>query len=451
MTDGPNERLQTLFQAAGWDCARGSRVLRAVAVEQGLRVSYDRKTVQRWLRGAKPRPPAPALLLEGLSRALGRLVTAHEAGLTHAPSTLVDLSWDAAPSHRIARLAYAEVSHASTASDAQGFSVAALLLPDWLRAEPPARSASRALPWTEDVSEIYDMISMFDTAAGVHGGGHLRIPAAGYLMDHVVPLFRPPAIEPGDPELRAAAARFILLLADLCVDSGLDRSAQQYQQVAVRIGFGAGDAATVAAGLSSMVAHAQELGHHEPAVVALAERAVVLAGQAPPAVRSCALAQLAFLEAQGDRRAALATLTRAERLHREAVATPDPVATYSLAALQCQRASTFVALGDTAGAVRALAASLRARGPDERCATAIAHARIAELCASLGRFEQSVEHSRAFLSVYPTLHSARAARRLDSLCRQLHARETEPVVRAFLSQERPCGRPAPRGAVNRAI
>ncbi|MGW6456860.1 hypothetical protein ACWF94_13210, partial [Streptomyces sp. NPDC055078] len=43
----------------------------------------NRSTATRWLAGTHPRPPAPAYILEALSRRLGRPLPAVEAALHH--------------------------------------------------------------------------------------------------------------------------------------------------------------------------------------------------------------------------------------------------------------------------------------------------------------------------------------------------------------------------------
>ncbi|MEU9979506.1 hypothetical protein [Streptomyces sp. NPDC051014] len=413
--------------------------MRTVAAERGLNVSYDRRTVQRWLSGTRPRPPAPTLLLEGLSRALGKLVTAQEAGLSHTPALFVDRSWEASPVQKVVRLASAELnSSTGVASDAEGFSLATLYLPEWVSDEPSIRHGQRMLPETGDVQEIFDIISMFSKGAEMHGGGHLRVPVAAYLIDHVIPLLPSDVNDPDKAGLLSGAARLILLLADMCIESGRDRSAQHYQQIAVRFAASAHDMATVAAALCAMAAHACELGHRGTVVLSLAERAVVCARHASPAVRAQALAQLSVIQAQTGGREALDTLTQAEHLHQLAETEPDPVLAYSLGTLHHQRARTFIALGETTSAIRALSASLYVRGAEERCAASMAHAQIAELYAMISHFEQSVAHCRCFFSAYPTLHSARATRRFDSLCHQLRAQQHDPHVRAFLAQEEQC-------------
>ncbi|MCC2274146.1 hypothetical protein LKL35_01625 [Streptomyces sp. ET3-23] len=64
----------------------------------------------RWIHGARPRPPVPQYLLEVLERRLGRPVTAQEAGLSRAPATAPDASWDTDPLRNLTHLAHSELA-----------------------------------------------------------------------------------------------------------------------------------------------------------------------------------------------------------------------------------------------------------------------------------------------------------------------------------------------------
>ncbi|MFF4097812.1 hypothetical protein ACFYYY_29455, partial [Streptomyces sp. NPDC001834] len=101
MPKTPNTRLRTLLAEADWSGAQLAAALRQVAAEHGRQLACDRSMVSRWLSGTTPRPPVPQLLLEALSRRLGRPVDAVEAGLSRPPCTVLDLSWEADPLRRL--------------------------------------------------------------------------------------------------------------------------------------------------------------------------------------------------------------------------------------------------------------------------------------------------------------------------------------------------------------
>ncbi|MGW0769252.1 hypothetical protein [Streptomyces sp. NPDC002676] len=436
----PNTRLQALVRSADWSPTQLARALRAVAAEQGLAVSYDHTTVRRWLEGMRPRPPAPALLLECLSRQLGRPITAQEAGLTDAPAGVVALSWQAEPVHKLTRLTRAELDPTRPMPfDARVFSLAALTLPDQITPtrrpprQPEAGPGALSLGPSE-AGRIRGMTDLFHSAAEQYGGQPVRSALAACLAHDVIPLLYTRLREPFHRDLLSAAAQLTLLLATMCADSGHDRTAQHYHQVAAQLAADAGDSATFAIILRAMATHAYDLGHHSTAVLNLADQAAVYARRAAPAVQAYAQAHLAVVQAHYDRYAALAALARAESLFSRADAAPGPFTAYPPGALHYQRARTLTALGDPAGAVRALATSLRLRTPAEHRATILTRAYLAETHLRLGHLDQALPHWGTFLTAYPTLHSARATRHLHTLREQLRPHQRHPQVAALLAE-----------------
>ncbi|WP_249402328.1 hypothetical protein [Streptomyces sp. YIM 121038] len=99
MPKTPNARLRGLLEEADRSGAQLAAALRQAAAEHGRPLACDRSMVSRWLAG--PRPPVPTLLLEVLSRRLGRPVVALEAGLSRAPSAVFDLFGEANTAIRV--------------------------------------------------------------------------------------------------------------------------------------------------------------------------------------------------------------------------------------------------------------------------------------------------------------------------------------------------------------
>ncbi|WP_371750463.1 hypothetical protein, partial [Streptomyces sp. NBC_01283] len=355
----PNTALQMLMQTAGLSPTQLARALRAVAAEHGSSVVCDHSTVRRWLAGARPRPPAPALLLECLSRSLGRPVTVQEAGLTRAPATTVDPSWEADPVHKLVQLTAAELAPTRrTLASASVFSLAVLLVPDLTL---PGGSLTRRgptgpdmRPGTAEAEHLRSLTTFFFNAAEQYGGQHIRPTLATYLAHHATPLLHAPARERVHRDLLNATAQLTLLLGNLCADSGHDRTAQHYHQVAARLAADANDAATLAIALRTMATHAHDLGHHHPAVLNLAERAAHHARHAPPAIQTYTLAHLGVIQARHDRHTALATVARAESMYRQTDAASGPFTAYPAGALHYQRAQALTALGDHTAALHAL-------------------------------------------------------------------------------------------------
>ncbi|MER6913427.1 hypothetical protein ABT354_17310 [Streptomyces sp. NPDC000594] len=439
MPPTPNVRLRQLLETADWNAAQLARAIRQVATEHGTPVACDRSSVSRWLTGVRPRPPAPQFLLEALSRRLDRPVTPEQAGLTRAPDRMPPVSWEAAPLRTLALLTEAELAPARrTPLTTAPFSPLALAVPGLPLPGPPSpdgeRGADDRRGGGADADRMDAMAEVFATAAERLGGGPVRAPLAAYLAHDVTARLRAPSSGTVHRRLLAKAAQLTLLLGRICADGGDDAVAQHYQLVAARLSADARDHGTLAIALRTMATHAHDLGHSGPAVRRLAELACEHARYAPPVVQAYAQAHLAVLQAGYDRRAALTALDRAERLRLDGAEAPGPFTAYSLGALHYQRAQTLATLGDRAGTVRALTASLRARAPGERHARTLTHARLAEAQLGMGHLDAALPHWAAFLDAYPSLDSVRATRRLGLMRRHLRPHRRHPGAARLLGR-----------------
>jgi tetratricopeptide (TPR) repeat protein len=431
-----NTQLTLLLEAAGWGPAQFAAALRGIAAEQGLRLIVHLTTVRRWLEGTQPRPPLPALILECLSRRLGRRIMAHEAGLTRAPAPLVEAAWEADPTRKLIHLARAELDPHRRAVLGAGVLTATTLALSTQSETPaapdgPAYSGRAA---ESDLEQLRAMASMFATSADRYGGQHVRAALAAYLAHEVAPLLHRPAHTQVHRSLLVATARLALLLGSMCADSGHDSLAQHYHQIAARLAADADDHTTLAIALRTMATHAHDLGQHTPAVLNLAERADQHARHAPPAVRAYTHVHLAVLNAHHDRHAAVAALLRAERLHIEADDEPGPFSSYPAGALHYQRAQALATLKDRTGALTALTTSLRLRTPHERLPAALTRARLAETHLRLGHLEPALTHWQALLDAYPTLLSMRADQRLTAAVQHLRPYQRRADVACLLDR-----------------
>ncbi|WP_241741378.1 hypothetical protein [Streptomyces sp. L2] len=352
----------------------------------------------------------------------------------------MDPSWQADPVRKLTQLTHAELDRSHPPSwDGHGFSLAALTLPDeiaaalrtrhWPDGEPEKPSSGPT-----DAACVRGMTRLFHTAAEEYGGQHVRTSLAAYLSHHALPLVAARTGEPVHRDLLSATAQLTLLLAGMCMDSGQDRTAQHYHQVAVRLAVEADDASALAIALRAMATHSYDLGHHSPAVLNLADQASVYARSTAPAVQAYTEAQLAVLLAHYDRFAAMAALNRAESLYSRAEASPGPFTMYPPGALHYQRARTLIALGDLVGAVRALSASVRLRTRAEQRASVLTRALLADVHLRLGHLDEALVHGQAFLTGYPALHSTRATRHLHTLRKQLRPHQRHPRAAEFLTE-----------------
>ncbi|MDX3763930.1 hypothetical protein [Streptomyces sp. AK02-04a] len=278
------------------------------------------------------------------------------------------------------------------------------------------------------------MAELFYSATEEYGGQHVRTALAAFLSRQVVPQLSARLDAATRRELLSATAQLTLLLATMCADSGQDRTTQHHHQVAARLAVDAHDSTTLAIALRGMAAHAYDLGYHSTAVLNLAEQAVLHARYAPPAVQAFTQSHLAVVQAHHDRHAALAALAHAESSYSRADSASGPFTAYPPGALHYQRARSLTALGDHPGAVRALNTSLRLRTSDENRAALLTRAHLAEALLRLGHLEDALSHWQTFLTIYPTLHSSCAARRLGTLREQLRPHQRHPQAAALLAQ-----------------
>ncbi|MFI5987593.1 tol-pal system YbgF family protein [Streptomyces sp. NPDC051555] len=437
----PNTRLRGLLEEADWSGAQLAAALRHLAAEHRQQLGCDRSMVSRWLSGTTPRPPVPALLLEVLSRRLRRPVSAVEAGLSRAPSTVFELSWEADPLRRLSALTRAELDPTRRRLlNAGMYSLAALALPEaWQPHTRPSPVSPRATgrAGRAEIEQMQTMTRVLAEAAQAHGPDHVRTALAAYLGHDVSGYLQASATGDQHRRLLSGAAQLTLLLGTMCAGSGADAPAQHYHHTAAQLATEADDTATYAIALRTMSAHAHDLGHHTPAVLHLAERAVTLTRRTSPIIAAYAQAHLAVIQAHHNKHAALTALAAAERLHELADTTPGPFTHYPAGALHYQRAQTLATLGDTAGATGALTASLRLRTPGERHARALTQARLAETLLTQGHLEAALTHWQAFLDTYPTLHSAHATRRLDVMRRLLHPHQRHRATALLLTRAAP--------------
>ncbi|MFJ2738114.1 hypothetical protein ACIO3O_00440 [Streptomyces sp. NPDC087440] len=357
-----------------------------------------------------------------LSRRLQRTVTAEDAGLSRAPSTVSELIQEADPLRRLSALTRAELDPTRRHLLSSGlYSLAVLAAPEALQPhrKPPAGPAGApGRAGRAEVEEMQTMTRVFAEAAQAHGPGHVRTALAAYLGHDATGYLHARATEDLHRQLLSGAAQLTILLGTMCADSGADALAQRYHQTGAQLSVEAGDASTLAIALRTMSAHAHDLGHRTPAVLNLAERAATR--ETAPIVQAYAQAHLAVVQAHHDKHAALTALTSCERLYEKAHTTPGPFTHYPVGALHYQRAETLAALGDQAGATRALTASLRLRSPAEGQARTLTRARLAESLLGQGHLDAALTHWQTFLDEAPGLHSLRIGRCLDAMRRLLN-------------------------------
>ncbi|MFE4670789.1 hypothetical protein ACFRI7_39055, partial [Streptomyces sp. NPDC056716] len=274
----PNARLARLLEEAGWNASHLAHDVSSVASEHGHDMIVNRSTATRWLSGAHPRPPAPAYILEALSRRLGRPLAAADAGLTRAPVRIPHWSWEADPVRHLAKLTHSQLDpDRGNIPGADVYSLAALAVPEWedLLSRSTARRAGvmagRRVGRAE-VEALKSMTAVFATSTGTFGGGHARNALTAYLADDVTPWLLAGASDHIHRQLLTRTAQLTILLGNMCADDGHSALGQHYHRTAAHLAAEAEDPHTYTIAIRALASHALDLGHPQPSL-ALTEQA----------------------------------------------------------------------------------------------------------------------------------------------------------------------------------
>jgi hypothetical protein len=369
----PNGALRSLLAESEWTQESLARAIGRLGTEAGVRLSYDRTSVARWLRGSRPAPRVQGFIAEALSRRLGRPVAVTQlgmgdgssggpgprprstgdgarAGLRGQGTQFAALQEQARPADQLAALTAAVVgppradrpppapyrltvgAAAGTVPGAQGEQRARGAAPgrgigddptetaEPLRPRPPrahfpslprgGRPARRTTP--DEVASVREHARFFAQQADRHGGGHIRTPLAASLAE-LVRRLRTGGEGPYHPQLVAGAARLSYLLARVYADEQRHGLAQRAFDTAAQLAAEGEDPEGVALAHRALSSQAHQLGHRQQSL-ALAESACEAApADAAPSARSFLYAGLAVAQAaEGERAQALAALRRAE-------------------------------------------------------------------------------------------------------------------------------------------
>jgi len=449
-----NTRLRMLMQEARCTGQALARQVNATAAEVGVVLHYDRTSVAHWLTGTRPPKHVADFVAEALSRLLGRPITAADVGLRDAdgnipdrhPSGGADRLENLFPRGRDRRAAQHPEAYSLTSPPAPPFAVAAVS-PEWAAvgldfADGPSAAGGpgSGRVGTAQVAAAGLMVRIFSDTDLACGGGRARPALTAYLATDVAGWLRAPASPAVRRRLLGTAAQLTYLAGFMSFDENRQGSAQSYYQCAAALAAEAGDPQVYATVLRALSVQAYHLGHYVRALdlAESAAREVRILGPGPGAFL---MGQFAVAAAgSGDRRAALAHLAWAERCLSRAE--DEGTATgYHQAALAAQQAEVRAAGGDRAGAVAALAASMRHRPPAERRARAVTSARLAGLQLDQGHLEAACTVVHTVIDDRQYLDSARvdaALRRLRARLRTYHA---NPAAAGVL--DRLAG-PAPR-------
>ncbi|MER5641843.1 tetratricopeptide repeat protein [Kitasatospora sp. NPDC002227] len=440
----PNHRLAALVSECRWvSHGEFARAVNRAGTEAGFKLKYDESAVSHWLSGTRPMTKYRQVVLEALTRRLGRPVTAFEAGFANQPDALptstdtvaglIDLgSMDMDPSRRGVLGA--------------GLYSVALTIPGWpdhigrferLRTDPHTRigmaEVQSVIAMTERVSEMDD----------VFGGRTARPMAAAFLVNTIAPYLKATASDEVRKAMLSAAADHLYLTGYMAVDERLDPLGQAYYKKALELSLAAGDHLTYCTTLRGMSVQAVELGHGS-AALRYANSAAAASPEAGPRMRAFLAGQQAHALAQiGDRSGALAMLREAEVAMEQAESKAKAHGSYDPASFSYHVAQVNYELGDREGAIRALQHSEKVRPAVYRRARVRHRAMVAEWQLEAGRLEEAVLSWHLALDDFPHVQSGRADDRFRTMLSATLPHRRNPHVRELLDRAWPL---APRPA-----
>ncbi|MEU5219639.1 hypothetical protein AB0G79_26035 [Streptomyces sp. NPDC020807] len=451
----PNQALRGLLGEAGMSAAELAARVNAIAAESGLVLGYDRSTVAHWLSGTRPRGDATALVVEALSRKLGRPVTPADAGFLPAQRGRKDAAHegrnpfgegrdedrdeDAAPG--LGPSATWPTGHTPDRERTERgapFRLAALRLPPYEQIAtgplPPRGKPEGTRLLASEVQGIEAMARVFHHVDITFGGGQGRRALVAYLASDVRPRLHRPAAPAVRRRLLAATGELAYLCGFMHFDDDLQGLAQRYYLVALRLAAENGAPSDYAVALRALSVQADALGHRREAVHLAESAAACLTG--PRLRRAFVYGQLAVAHAgEGARHEALRALAHAETMmEREASPQDTAVGAYHQASLLYQQAVVRLRLGDERGAAAALSASVRHRPADERRARALVLADLARLHLRARRLTEALEAWHRFLDDRSALSSSRVDRAFADMRGRLRPYSRHPAARALLDR-----------------
>ncbi|GAB2923408.1 tetratricopeptide repeat protein [Streptomyces mayteni] len=425
----PNSDLERLYKETGWTLRQLAQAVNRVGTEQGTPLKYREPSAHQWLRGHMPKESARRVILEALSRRLGRPISHAEAGFPSPSSQsnghlgtvegLIDLARrDMDPSRR-------GVLGASL------FSVA-LTVPNWPDAVGRMEVARVGRPRRIGMSEVEMVIAMTERISELDdqfGGRHARPMAAAFLVNTVAPYLRCDASESVRQAMMSAASDLCYLTGYMAVDEGVHGLAQQYYLKALELAGSAQDHLTYCTTLRGMSVQAVDLGHGKQAR-RMADAAAAASPHAGPRMRAFLAGQQAHAAALlGDRDDALRFLRDAEVAMDRAESRTTAFGSYDPAALNYHTAQVRYELGDAVGAVEAMQRSDRLRPQVYRRIRVRNRAILAERQFEIGHLEAACETWGKALDEYPLIQSGRTDQHMRAMFGLIRPYLKNPVAR----------------------
>lgn len=431
----PNENLARLLDEGAWMHRQFASSVNRVGTERGLKLRYDESSVAHWLDGVVPQKAARPIVIEVLSRRLGRPITYEEAGLDAPPSLS---GMQVAPVHALNTIeglvdtGRADMDPSRRTVLTTALYSATLAVPNFTEADETLdrlehQAAGRTVRiGPGDVAVVRSMTDRIADILDELGGAHARPMAAAFIVNSVASYLRADGAEAVKNDMRAAASDLVYLTGWMAMYEKAHGLGQRYYRQALGLAKAGGDEVTYCRTLRGMALQAANLKHANKALE-LADSAAEAAPKAGPRLQAFLRGQQAHGAALvGDRGLAFTRLSETETALSKADNRRDAVGGYDHAAYQFHVSSVLYALGDVPGSIEALKASNRTRPPMEKQGNAHANGLLAQRQLEIGHLEVACATWHDFLDDYASLSSARADEHFGIMRRRIRPHLANP-------------------------
>ena len=416
----PNDALERLFKETEWTLSQFGREVNKIATERGGKpTKYSAQTVHQWLKGHTPRDVAQPLILEALSRSLGRPITHSAAGFATAAKGGIE---NACTTEELINLGINDVDPSRRSILGKTLFSVALTIPDWpdvIGRMEGVQSGQMRRIGMRDVDTVIAMTEQISDLDDQFGGRHARPMAAAFLVNTVALYMRCDGPEDVRKRMMSAASDLCYLTGYMAVDEGSHGLAQQYYLKALQLAGASEDHLTYCTTLRGMSVQAVDQGHGTYAV-RLADAASAASPQAGPRMRAFLAGQQAHARAQtGDRKGAIKYLSEAEVAMEKAESQSKTFGSYNPSSLTYHIGQVRYELGDIPGSISALQESDKLRHSSFRRNRIRYLSLLAERQFEIGHLEEACNVWGKVLEIYPHVQSGQCDEKISTMGKRI--------------------------------
>ncbi|MFE2040803.1 tetratricopeptide repeat protein [Streptomyces sp. NPDC059477] len=426
-TRKPNESLARLYQETRWNLRQFAQAVNKIGTERGTPVRYREQSVHQWLKGYVPKEGTRPLILEALSRKLGRPVTQVEVGFStpaHEPNSYSTVE-------ELIDLGRQDVERRNFLG-ASLFSVA-LTIPNWpdiVGRMESVQSGRAHRIGTSDVDLVTKMTDRLWETFEDFGGKHTRPMAALFLANTVAPYLRVDAPEEIRKAMMSATSFLCYLTGWMAEDEALHGLAQRYYKKGLEFAGASGDHLTYCHVLRGMSVQAADLGHG-PVAVRLADAAAAAAPKTGPRMQAFFAAQQGYASAvAGDSRAALGSIRQTEKSLEIAESGIGAFGGFNASTSAYAASNVRYHSGDIKGSIDSLELHFRLRDASDTPRSALRFSSLlAERQLELGHLDAACKTWSQVLDGYPNVNSGRVDRHVANISRLLQPYRANSAAR----------------------